>query len=139
MIQWQSKIGTNAKEDSMARILYADDNADLRDSFARFAPRFGHEIVTVDDAARAWELLDKGNQFDLIISDYEMPEMDGLTFLNEVRGDSRTKALRFVLISGRNKTLGGQDLVKLCTDQGAIFFRKQDIIIPDLISALLPL
>ena len=123
----------------MARILYADDNADLRDSFARFAPRFGHDIVTVDDAARAWELLESGEQFDLIISDLEMPEMDGLTFLKKVRGESRTKTIRFVLISGRNKTPDGQDLTKFCTDSGASFFRKQDLIIPDLISALLPI
>ncbi len=62
----------------MSRILYADDNEGMRKSFKRIVPRLGHEIVAVDDAARAWELLESGEKFDVILSDYEMPEMDGI-------------------------------------------------------------
>lgn len=117
----------------MARILYADDNADLRRSFSRAAERLDHKIVAVDDAARAWELLDKGEQFDLIISDFDMPEMNGGDFLRKVKADPRTAKIPFALISGHDD----QDFVDTVTDMGARFYSKAKLSIYDMIPQML--
>lgn len=117
----------------MARILYADDNADLRRHLERIAPRLGHEAVVVDDAARAWELLDKGEKFDLIISDFDMPEMNGGAFLRKVKGDPRTAQTPFALISGHDD----QEFVETITEMGARFFSKAKLSFYDMIPELL--
>ena len=117
----------------MARILYADDNEDLRRHLARIAPRLGHEIVTVDDAARGWELLDKGEHFDLIISDFDMPEMNGGAFLRKVKEDPRTAKIPFALISGHDD----QDFVDTITEMGAKFYSKATLSFYDMIPQLL--
>lgn len=120
----------------MARILYADDNADLRGHFERVLPRMGHEVVVVDDAVHAWALLDSGQQFDCIISDWEMPQMDGLSFLRKVRGDTRTKDIPFVLVSGRDK-FGGRPLKDVCAEANATYFDKMSLSIRDIIGPFL--
>ena len=79
------------------RILYCDDYVGFGDYFWRAAERLGHEPVFVNDAARAWELIQAGEQFDLIISDNDMPEMMGIEFLKLVRSHHTTKDTPFVL------------------------------------------
>lgn len=120
----------------MARILYADDDADLRGHFERVLPRMGHEVVVVDDAVHAWALLDSGQQFDCVISDWDMPQMDGLSFLRRVRGDSRTKNIPFALVSGCDK-FDGRPLKDVCADADAIFFDKMSLSIRDTIGPFL--
>ena len=115
----------------MARILYADDDANLRGHFERALPRMGHEVVVVDDAVHAWALLDSGEKFDCIISDWEMPQMDGLSFMRMVRGDARTKDVPFALISGRDKFDDGRPLKDVCAKAGAMFFDKARLSIRD--------
>lgn len=120
----------------MARILYADDDADLRELFERILPRLGHNIVTVPDAVHAWAQLDAGQQFDCVISDLEMPKMDGLSFLRKVRGDPRTKNIPFVLISGHDN-LCGRPLKDICEKDGAVFFDKWGLSIRETIGPFL--
>jgi CheY-like chemotaxis protein len=86
------------------RILYCDDYVDFGDYFCRAAQRLGHEPVFVNDAARAWELIQAGAQFDLIISDNDMPEMTGLDFLKLVRSYPATKDTPFVLYTASDST-----------------------------------
>lgn len=86
------------------RILYCDDYVGFEPYFIRAASRLGHEPVFVNDAARAWELIQAGEHFDLIISDYDMSEMDGLNFLKLVRDHLITKETPFVLYSANDST-----------------------------------
>jgi PAS domain S-box-containing protein len=56
------------------------------------------EAVAVHSGAEAHQLL-REEEFDCIVSDYEMPEMDGLTLLSKVREDD--PSLPFILLTGR--------------------------------------
>lgn len=118
----------------MARILYADDDPELRENFASAIAGLGHSIVVVDDASLGWGLLKKGEQFDLIISDLNMPQMDGLTFLALVKKNPQTKKIPFALISGHHSTT----LVDTCAQMGGHFFNKGTFSISELIKELLP-
>ena len=60
------------------RILYADDDPNQRLYFGRAGERIGHEVVIVGDGAEAWDLVQRGECFDLIVSDHDMV-FEGIT------------------------------------------------------------
>ncbi|GAB1544741.1 hypothetical protein NUACC21_74170 [Scytonema sp. NUACC21] len=84
---------------SPARILLADDNADMRDYVKRLLCQH-HHVETVangtDALAAARALLP-----DLILTDVMMPGLDGFELLRELRADPRTKTTPIILLSAR--------------------------------------
>jgi CheY-like chemotaxis protein len=63
----------------MARILIADDEESMRMLVARAIGMDGHAIVTAQDGAEALEILTREDgAFDLLLSDIQMPVMDGI-------------------------------------------------------------
>jgi signal transduction histidine kinase/DNA-binding response OmpR family regulator len=82
-----------------ARILLADDNADMRDYVRRLlAERW--EVEVVGDGAAALRQA-RERRPDLIISDVMMPELDGFGLLRELRRDARTSAIPVIMLSAR--------------------------------------
>ncbi|WP_142861214.1 sensor histidine kinase [Salinigranum halophilum] len=68
-------------------VLHVDDDASVRDLVASFLP-LERPALEVRSFASAPAALDALDGVDCIVSDYEMPEMDGLAFLKRVRADS---------------------------------------------------
>ena len=68
----------------MARILAVDDSASMRQMVSFTLKAAGHEVVEASDGQQA---LDKAKvtQVDLVLSDVNMPVMDGLTLVKELR------------------------------------------------------
>jgi two-component system cell cycle response regulator CpdR len=69
-----------AKESaSMPRVLIADDEDSMRTLVARAIAMDGHDIVTAEDGAEALEILSREQgAFDLLLTDIQMPVMDGI-------------------------------------------------------------
>lgn len=76
-------------------ILFVDDEMNILNSLCRVFRKERYEILKTDNPADAITLL-KGHKVHLIISDYRMPEMDGVTFLREAR-ELQPDAIRMVL------------------------------------------
>lgn len=70
----------------MARILVAEDEAPVREFVVRALEHAGHEVTSVGDGQRAVETLVTA-QFDLLVTDIVMPEMDGITLALKVSKD----------------------------------------------------
>ena len=72
----------------MLRILYVDDETNLLDIGKLFLEE--SQEFSVDTALSAKDVLKSANllKYDAIISDYQMPGMDGIAFLKEVRSRS---------------------------------------------------
>ncbi len=69
----------------MARILVADDEANIRKVLAALLRREGHDTKTATDGAEALRLLDaEPADIDVVITDLRMPHVDGLALLREV-------------------------------------------------------
>ncbi len=66
------------------RILLVEDSAFFRQLLRRYIESGNRTVVTAENGLKALELMDR-TDFDLIVSDIEMPEMDGWTFLRQVR------------------------------------------------------
>jgi two-component system cell cycle response regulator CpdR len=63
----------------MPRVLIADDEASMRALVARAISMDGHETVTAQDGAEALEILTREDgAFDLLLTDIQMPIMDGI-------------------------------------------------------------
>lgn len=67
----------NAKRPAMIRILLAEDDEAMRTYLARALQNAGYDVVAVDRGTAALPLLLHGD-FDLLLSDIVMPEMDGI-------------------------------------------------------------
>ncbi len=89
----------NAVPELRARVLIADDNADMRDYLARILrQRFDVEVVA--DGREALERV-RAEAPDLVLSDVMMPSLDGFGLLAALRADERTRSLPIVLLSAR--------------------------------------
>ena len=63
----------------MPRVLIADDEEPMRKLVARAIAMDGHDTVTAQDGAEALEILTReGGGFDLLLTDIQMPVMDGI-------------------------------------------------------------
>jgi CheY-like chemotaxis protein len=82
-------------------ILVVDDAGFMRKIFADILRKVGfHAIVVAENGVDALAKL-KENRIDLIISDWNMPEMDGLALLQAVRADEGTKAMPFIMATAQ--------------------------------------
>ena len=81
----------------MARLLIVDDEPDIYQMICRYAQREGHETVKASDGLEAVELC-RTNDFDMIIMDVMMPDMDGFTACKEIR---KEKDIPVLMLSAR--------------------------------------
>ncbi|HTY51347.1 MAG TPA: response regulator [Steroidobacteraceae bacterium] len=69
----------------MARILAVDDSATMRQMVDATLTSAGHKVSQAADGREALEIAGK-DTFDLVITDVNMPVMDGLTLVKQLRG-----------------------------------------------------
>ena len=86
------------------RILIVDDMSSLRDLLKAYLRRLGYRNISeAEDGRIAYQALlaakASGSAFDLIISDWNMPNLDGLEFLKLVRSSPEWKNLPFLLLT----------------------------------------
>ena len=69
----------------MARILAVDDSPSMRQMVSMALTRAGHNVASASGGAEALKIA--GNEhFDLVITDMNMPHMDGIALVRELRG-----------------------------------------------------
>lgn len=80
------------------RLLVVDDSVTIRTLIKSILEGAGYEVMTAPDGAEAWAmLLEKGA--DLVVSDVEMPRMDGFTLTETIRAAARFRKLPVVLVT----------------------------------------
>ena len=79
------------------RILLTDDNDALRRLSVRVLTRAGYQVDAVEDGAAGWAAL-QANQYDLLITDHEMPYLTGVELLRKVR--AARMALPVIMTTG---------------------------------------
>ncbi len=67
----------------MVRILTVDDLVSLRSALAFTLSRAGHDVVQAGDGSEGLAKA-RGGNFDLVLTDQNMPVMDGITHIREV-------------------------------------------------------
>ena len=93
------------------KILTADDDASSRAILTSALKSFGHEVVETNDGIEAWSQYRLHN-FQLIVSDWMMPELDGVEFCRRVRSEPKAKYTYIILLTsleGKQKYLEGME------------------------------
>jgi signal transduction histidine kinase len=90
---------TDEASDTRARVLVADDNADMRQYLARLLAEHYNVLVVPD--GRAALAAARERIPDLILSDIMMPQLDGIGLLHELRADERLRTIPIILLSAR--------------------------------------
>jgi two-component system NtrC family sensor kinase len=80
------------------RVLIAEDDPISRRLLQSHAEKWGHEVVTAENGAVAWRLFTAGD-FPLVITDWMMPEMDGLELIRNIRASSRNHYVYVILLT----------------------------------------
>jgi CheY-like chemotaxis protein len=105
------------------RVLVVDDEASVRQTLALFLRRAGYEPVLAQDGEEAIGLLQRGTQFDLLVTDQSMPGMSGTQLIIEV---ARLRpSLPTMLITGYERVAGIEFLQGRVTVLNKPFERAQ--------------
>ncbi|GGK34785.1 hybrid sensor histidine kinase/response regulator [Salinarimonas ramus] len=87
--------------DAPTRLLVVDDDPIMREFASGQLDHPGGEVVTATDGEEALAILRRDPRFDLVLSDLEMPRMNGFSLLTEIRRDARLAHLPVVVITSR--------------------------------------
>ena len=84
------------------RALVVDDSATVREVERQLLVRMGFVVETAVDGVDGWNTLREG-QFDLIVSDIDMPRMNGIEFVRTLRGDARFTRIPVIVVSYKDR------------------------------------
>ena len=131
------------KDGKTMKFLIADDSYVARNQVSRTLDKVGIECVVTTTGKEALDVLkasaDAGNnvaeEFSLLISDIEMPEMDGYTLTTEIRADERLNGLTVMLHSSLSGGFNESMTEKVQADKFIPKFKADELI--DAIKSLL--
>ena len=98
----------------MATILVVDDSASMRQMVEFTLKEAGHNVMVAEDGQVALGIA-KGAPADLVITDVNMPNMDGITFVKTLKNDAKYASVKFVPVimltteSGEDKKQEGRN------------------------------
>jgi two-component system chemotaxis sensor kinase CheA len=114
-------------------VLLVDDSAFFRDMLAPLIKAAGYQVVAVASAAEALNALKSGTRFDLVVTDIDMPDMDGFALAEAVRGMPRKADLPIIGLAAmvsseaieRGRAVGFHDFVAKFDRAGLIAAIKE--------------
>jgi chemosensory pili system protein ChpA (sensor histidine kinase/response regulator) len=94
-------IAAGSAPDALAgRALVVDDSRAIREALMSMLTREGWVVDVAEDGARAWALA-QHLRYDLIVTDLEMPRMNGFDLIAKLRSETRTHDTQIVIVSSR--------------------------------------
>ena len=88
-------------------ILIVDDSSSLRTVVKMALTRAGYDVLEANDGQEGLTALDKAAKVHLIVSDVNMPNMDGITFVTQVKAHAKHRFTPVVML-----TTEGEDEMK---------------------------
>lgn len=100
----------------MAKILVVDDSEIIRVNLKNDLLAQGYDIVEADNGLKGLEVAAQNSDINLIISDVNMPEMDGPTMCKRLHNNPDTKHIPIVMLT----TQSNPELKASCKEYGVI-------------------
>jgi two-component system sensor histidine kinase and response regulator WspE len=99
------------------RILIVDDSITVRELERQLLENRGYAVDVAVDGVDGWNAV-RSAQYDLVVSDIDMPRMDGIQLVQHIKGDPRLKAIPVVIVSYKDRE---EDRIR-GLDAGANFY-----------------
>src|SRR5262249_39129876 len=117
-------------------LLFVDDSAFFRNMLSPVLRAAGYEVTSVGGGEEALALIKKGQKFDLVVSDIEMPGMNGFDLAEAIRADQRSAQTPIIALSSitsaaaveRGRQAGFHDFVAKFDRQGLIAALKDSTV-----------
>jgi two-component system sensor histidine kinase and response regulator WspE len=99
-----SRLGseTDTAPRKLKRILVVDDSLTVRELERKLLGNGGYEVDIAVDGMEGWNAVRTGH-YDLIVTDIDMPRLDGIELLKLIRQDSRLKLLPVMIVSYKDR------------------------------------
>jgi two-component system, chemotaxis family, sensor histidine kinase and response regulator WspE len=97
----QNRVGGGTLKKSK-RVLVVDDSLTVRELEKKLLQTRGYEVEIAVDGMDAWNAARTGH-FDLVITDVDMPRMDGIEFVTLIKKDSNLKSLPVMIVSYKDR------------------------------------
>jgi len=117
-------------------LLFVDDSAFFRNMLVPVMKAAGYDVTAVGAADEALALVKKGERFDVIVSDIDMPGMNGFELAEAIRADARSAQVPIIALSSmtspasieRGRQAGFHDFVAKFDRQGLIAALKESAV-----------
>ncbi len=96
------------------KILIAEDDPVSVKILQFTLEHYGHEVVAASDGAQAWEIFDR-EPFRVVVSDWMMPQVEGLELCQRIRSRPKTEYTYFILLTAINT---GRENLRKAMDAG---------------------
>ncbi|MCP3875081.1 MAG: response regulator [Desulfobacteraceae bacterium] len=96
----EKKIAAKMAEDGEKILLFAEDSAFFRNQVKTFMEEDGFRVIEAEDGRIAWELLkERVDEIDLVVTDLEMPNMDGFELTKRIKTDPKYSHLDVIALT----------------------------------------
>ena len=89
-------------EEHRATILVVDDSFNTREIEKSILEAYGYFVITASDGQEALEMT-RDQMYDLVITDVEMPRLDGFSLTERLRNDDRYRNIPIIIVTSREK------------------------------------
>ncbi|MBV4460107.1 hybrid sensor histidine kinase/response regulator [Pseudomonas sp. COR58] len=97
-----ARHGGQAAEAARKRILVVDDSLTVRELQRKLLLNRGYDVAVAVDGMDGWNAL-RSEDFDLLITDIDMPRMDGIELVTLLRRDNRLQSLPVMVVSYKDR------------------------------------
>ena len=116
----------------MAKILVVDDSETVRNRLVQDLKAVGHLVIEAEDGVKGLQTLDTNQDTDIIISDVNMPEMDGITMCSKISEKEQYKNIHLFVLT----TEFDQDLKAKGKAAGVKLWITKPVKMPKLIAVI---
>jgi CheY-like chemotaxis protein len=92
----------SVKEERKQTVLVVDDSMNTREIEKSILEAYGYAVVLAEDGEDGWEKT-RSTLFDLVITDVEMPRLDGFSFTERLRSDDSYRLVPVIIVTSREK------------------------------------
>jgi two-component system chemotaxis sensor kinase CheA len=96
----EAQVAAEMAKDGEKILLFAEDSAFFRHQVKSFLEEDGFKVIEAEDGLIAWELLkERVDEIDLVVTDLEMPNMDGFELTKRIKNDPKYSHLKVIALT----------------------------------------
>lgn len=95
-------VPTGAEARPMKRVLVVDDSITVRELERQLLENSGYDVDVAVDGVDGWNAVRSG-RYDLVVSDIDMPRMDGIELVANIKDDSQLQSIPVIIVSYKDR------------------------------------